>query len=193
MMIKEMCITVLLASMYAPSGFGSQAEFGSGSPIHTAANGPRLFAEGIISTSDDEFNTTFTPDGKTIYFTKGVPVNNMYVICVSHFRNGTWSVPEVAPFSGQYRDTDPFITADGSQLFFVSNRPLSGSMPKNDNDIWVMNKTPQGWSRPENLGSAINTDTNEQYPSLTKDGALYFSSARPGGMGADDIYRSRFI
>jgi hypothetical protein len=31
---------------------------------------PGLFADGVISTVDDETNLSFTPDGETAYFTK---------------------------------------------------------------------------------------------------------------------------
>ena len=50
-----------------------------------------------------------------------------------------------------------------------------------------------GWSAPENLGSAINSPSNEQNATLSKDGlSLYFSSNRLTGVpGALDIWVSR--
>lgn len=58
---------------------------------------PRVFAQGVISTADDEFNVAFTPDGKTLYFTKSVVASYLYVICVSHFRNGKWRIRKSYP------------------------------------------------------------------------------------------------
>src|ERR1700730_11638399 len=55
---------------------------------------PTLFAEGIISTPFDEFGSTFTRDGRTVFFTRSVPRSNVYVICQSDFRNGRWTEPE---------------------------------------------------------------------------------------------------
>lgn len=49
---------------------------------------PTLFAEGIISTGDMELNAAFTPDGKTLYFTKRTPRPLLWDIIVSHFRGG---------------------------------------------------------------------------------------------------------
>ena len=85
---------------------------------------PKIFGEEIISTGDFESHPEFTPDGKTLYFLKDSPAFNFWTICVSHFRDGKWTAPEVAPFSGQYSDADPFITSDGAKFFFISNRPL---------------------------------------------------------------------
>src|SRR5262245_56340811 len=104
---------------------------------------PALFAEGSISTPDDAMDAGFTPDGRTIYFTKNHLGQRLGVIVFSHFSNGKWTAPEVAPFSGRFTDYDPFITLDGSKLFFASNRPISGS-EKKDFDIWFVEKTPAG-------------------------------------------------
>src|SRR5262245_43497851 len=44
---------------------------------------PSLFAEGVISTGEMELNAAFTPDGKTLYFTKRTPRPLLWVIVVS--------------------------------------------------------------------------------------------------------------
>ena len=105
---------------------------------------PRVFAEGTISTADDEMDACFTPDGKTMYFTRNHMGQRLGVILEVHFDNGAWSAPEVASFSGRFTDYDPFIAPDGSKLFFASNRPTQGSVKK-DFDIWVVDRTPSGW------------------------------------------------
>ena len=87
-----------------------------------------LFAPDVISTRDYERDGTFSPDGKTFYFTKRTIWPYFSAICVSHLRNGRWSAPEVAPFSGQYPDVTPFISADGSRLYFASRRPTERSI-----------------------------------------------------------------
>ncbi|MGH7601129.1 MAG: hypothetical protein ACREOI_32635, partial [bacterium] len=113
---------------------------------------PMMFGEGVISTTEDELNACFTPDGKTIYFSLNAPVNRLGVIVFSRFENGEWRTPQVAPFSGQYSDYDPFISPDGNKLFFISNRPVDNN-PKKDYDVWVVEKTNGGWSAPKNLGA----------------------------------------
>lgn len=165
----------------------------SPSTVDTSLPPPRLFAEGTISTSKDEAGITFTPDGKTAYFGIKAPSTwfpPLFVICVSHYQDGRWSAPEVAPFSGQYSDFYPAISPDGSKFFFASTRPTEGK-PKRDFDLWVMQKTPAGWSEPRNLGAPVNSPAQEIGPSVAADGTLYFSTIRPGGKRTYGIYRSR--
>src|SRR5262245_12852857 len=87
---------------------------------------PVLFGEGVISTPFDEFGLDFTHDGRTLFFSRSVPRSNLYVICTSTFRDGRWSEPRVAPFSGRYWDFDPVVSPDGSRIFFGSDRPVPG-------------------------------------------------------------------
>ncbi len=151
---------------------------------------PVIFGEDVISTGDFESHPAFTPDGRTLYFVKSTPTFSFWTIVVSRFVEGRWTTPEVAPFSGRYSDADPFITADGKKLYFISRRPVHGKTTR-DLDIWVMDKTKTGWSEPRNLGSPVNSDANEWYPTVASDGTLYFGSDRAGGKGATDIYRSQ--
>jgi Periplasmic component of the Tol biopolymer transport system len=153
---------------------------------------PRIFAEGAISTGDFESHPAFSPDGKTLYFVRSTPNFSLWTILVSRFAEGRWSTPEVAPFSGQYSDADPFITSDGSRLYFISNRPVVGKSTP-DLDIWVMEKTAAGWSEPKNVGAPINSSGSEWYPTVAASGTIYFGSDREGGKGRTDIYRSRFV
>ena len=179
--------------------------------LSTASLRPQLFGENVISTADDESHPAFTPDGKTIYFLKNDPSFNHWTIVVSHEQNGKWSTPEVAPFSGQFSDADPFITLDGQRLFFISTRPVNGKA-KEDTDIWMMsgpeagagigaaagpeagagNKAGGAWSAPQHV-AAVNSDTNEWFPTVSKNGNLYFGSERPGGKGKCDLYVSRLV
>ncbi|MGZ4808271.1 MAG: TolB family protein, partial [Thermoanaerobaculia bacterium] len=91
----------------------------------------RMLGEGVISTSADEFAGAITPDGRTIYFDRSIPRSVLYVICVSHLVNGRWTAPEVAPFSGQYRDSDPVLSPDGKRLYFASDRIWPGQKEPN--------------------------------------------------------------
>src|ERR1700712_1937114 len=68
---------------------------------------PKLFAESVVSTDDDEFGGSFSPDGKTVYFSRSAPHSYHYSILESHFENGKWGTPTIPSFSGQYTDSDP--------------------------------------------------------------------------------------
>lgn len=166
-----------------------------GSPLKLLARPliePSLFAEGVISTADDEFGGAFTPDGNTFFFAKKTQStlrSSVIVICFSTYRNDRWTMPQVAPFSGRYKDFNPALSPDGRKLFFISNRPVD-EKPKRDTDIWVVEKTADGWGEPKNLGLPVNSPALELGCSITADGTLYFSSTR--GDGNPDIYRSRY-
>jgi Tol biopolymer transport system component len=56
-----------------------------------------------------------------------------------------------------------------------------------------VDKIATGWSDPKNLGTPVNSEGGEYFPTLTNDGTLYFGSGRKGGKGGIDLYRSRFI
>ncbi|HSQ34946.1 MAG TPA: ankyrin repeat domain-containing protein [Candidatus Binatia bacterium] len=152
---------------------------------------PERFAPGVVSTEKNELNSVFSADGGEFYF--AVQTGPMtWVIKVMKRVNNRWSKPEPAQFSGQFSDVDPFITADGQKLFFCSNRPLDKKgAAKKDFDIWMAERDNDGWAAPRHLGAPVNSAGQEFYPSLTKDGTLYFQSQRPDSRGSKDIYLSR--
>ena len=83
-----------------------------------------------------------------------------------------------------FLDGCPFLSRDGLQLYIASNRPGGlGNL-----DIWVAERsTPDdGFGTPVNLGAPINTQFQEQTPTITDDGTiLLFSSNRTGNF---DLY-----
>ena len=133
----------------------------------------QLFAPGVISTRDYERDGTFSPDGKTFYFTKRTIWPYFSAICVSHFRNGRWTEPDVASFSGQYADGMPFISVDGLRLYFASRRPINGA-PSSAYNIWVVDRRSDGWSDPRALAEPVNGHGSVVAPVETRDGSLYF-------------------
>ncbi len=127
------------------------------------------------------------------YFTVQSPLAEVSVIMVSRKTRNKWRKPNIANFSGRFGDLEPFISTDGLRLYFASNRPLSPDESEvKDYDLWMVLRNDPGsaWSEPVNLGSIVNTEHNEFYPSLTSAGALYFTSDRPDSRGKDNIFYS---
>ncbi len=137
-----------------------------------------VFAPGTISDSAEQWRITFTPDGRTAYFAsseKFFPFTRQATIFFSNFVDGAWTKPSVAPFSGEFSDTDPFISPDGRTLYFSSIRPVDGAA-RGDIDLWKVESTGQGWGQPIRLGPEVNSPDDELYPSLSADGTIYFAS-----------------
>jgi Tol biopolymer transport system component len=107
--------------------------------------------------------------------------------------NNQWSSSQPVPFVSPQNDCDPFFSFDGRRLYFISTRPKKSRGNTKDWDIWFVEKEGDAWSEPLNLGAPVNSNVDEYYVSLTKDGTIYFASNRDGGLGSFDIYRSRFI
>ena len=144
----------------------------------TAPSVAEKFADGVISDANEQWRITFTPDGRTAYFTESTgffPITRKATIYVSRFESGAWTTPEVAPFSGQYSDIDPFLSPNGERLYFSSIRPVDGVM-RGDLDIWYVERTASGWSEPVRLGDEVNSTSDELYPSADGNGTLYFAS-----------------
>lgn len=163
-----------------------------GTSAALAETTPEVFAEGAISTGDYESHIAFAPGDSTVYFLKCSPNFTYWTIVSSQLQDGIWSSPEVAPFSGRYRDGTPFITADGSRLYFISDRPVEGKQGQ-DLDIWMVELTDSGRMEPRHLDAPVNSPGNEWFPTIANDGTIYFSSDREGGKGATDIYRCRLV
>ncbi|MDQ3280143.1 MAG: hypothetical protein M3Q69_01880 [Acidobacteriota bacterium] len=159
----------------------------SGAPSAAAIAGtPAPFATG-----PDDYGPAFTPDGKTVYFTRRVNRRGAENIVVSHFRNGRWSEPQAAPFSGAAQDKEPFLSPDGKRLFFASTRDGGGR--RSGFDLWFVERKNGAWSAPQKLDSTVNSDAYDNYPAVSANGTLYFGSERPGGKGNVDLYRSRRV
>jgi len=61
--------------------------------------------------------------------------------CQFLLKVGFSTITHAQTFTGEW--ADPFITADGSHFYFISNRPVAGAATPNL-DIWVMEKTATG-------------------------------------------------
>jgi Tol biopolymer transport system component len=159
----------------------------------TPMDQPMMLGEGVISTQDDEFGGQFSPDGRTLWFSKSVPRFHLDIIVVSQFRRGRWSLPEIAPFSGKWHDYDPVISPDGERMYFISDRPIKEKTPHPNYDIWYVQKNTNGWSEPKNPGTPINGGWSSHFASPTGSGALYFTSDHPGSKGYLDVWRSHLV
>jgi hypothetical protein len=148
---------------------------------------PEKFAPGIISTDEDEQNGIFNPDGKEFYFTK-VAKKFEFIPYRIKITNNDYGEAEALDIYDTYHGGEIFIAPNGDKLFF---RAIISRTPPNV-DIFCREKTEEGWGEPFNIGGPVNTDGIEGYPSVSRDGTLYFYSKREDSFGNFDLYCSQY-
>lgn len=151
-----------------------------------------IFAPGVISGPANDAATTFSPDGRTVYFFRSNGED--YDIMTSHLAGNRWSQPRIASFSGHWRDLEPAMAPDGSYLIFASSRPIDGGNKPIDGHwggqlhagrgghLWRVDRQGDGWSKPTLLPDTVNRFDSTFSPAIAADGSLYFMAATaPGG------------
>ena len=109
-------------------------------------------------------------------------------IYVARFENGKFVSPQELPFNNkEYNCLHPWVTDNGSTLYFASDMPKGfGGL-----DLYKVKRGQDGkWEAPENLGQTINTAENEAYPFISGS-VLFFASKGLNGYGGYDLYQSR--
>ncbi len=106
---------------------------------------------------------------------KGVAKDANVDLYQTELRDGQWTPPialEILNSKGW--DSQPSLSADGNTLVFASDRAGgSGGI-----DLYVSQRTVQGWSAPKNCGPAVNSALDDITPSIDRNGILYFASNR---------------
>jgi len=156
---------------------------------------PQLFAPDIVTTGLYTRDLAMTPDGNEIYFCVVMGNYDYATIMVTKQVDGHWTEPRVTPYMGnpEHMNLEPCISPDGQKFYFLSNRPNDDqSETEGNSDIWVMDREGDKWGEPYNLGSPINTEQGEFFPSITSNGTFYFTRALKGQQ-ANHIYRSRLV
>ena len=150
----------------------------------------QLFSPGFVSTEDGELNSIFSPDYQEFYFTRrGIPTVPPRIMVSKRGPEG-WGAPESVGFDQRFSAIDLFLTPDGQQMVFCSDRPRrGGDSPRADHDFWVSVREGTGWGAPQRFAPEAVSDSEDFYPIITESGNLYFNSQR-GGPGTNNIFRS---
>ncbi|WP_366186824.1 OmpA family protein [Flavobacterium ovatum] len=151
-----------------------------------------------INTSLHESNAVFTKDEKTVYFTRNNykdgkrgknkdKVSNLQIFR-AELVGGIWTNVKSLPFNGDdYSVEHPALSPDEKTLYFASDMPGTlGSF-----DIFSVQILGADYDTPKNLGSEINTSRKEQFPFVSNDNKLYYSSNGLPGYGSLDVFVSQ--
>lgn len=152
---------------------------------------PKLLEENdLINTTSDEGAATLSEGGDLMIFTRCRYDKTKDLgaeLFSANQSRGEWSEPTLIELVGDSLiAAHPSLSADGTMLYFVSDRP-GGYGGK---DIWVSSDKGGKFDKPVNLGPEINTPGDEEFPFIRENGELYFSSNYHVGIGGLDIFKA---
>ena len=153
------------------------------------AGAAELLGPGVISTGLQETTAALSPDGKTLLFLRSDFAEKDDTILLAHRQGKGWSTPEVAPFSGQWHDSEPAFAPDGKRVYFVSNRPPhAGEAPVSaemggqhfaGTNLWYVERQANGrWGETVHVDGAHNDGAMLYNPTVAANGDIYFSAHR---------------
>ncbi len=151
-----------------------------------------------INSKLHEGNFCFTEDGNIMYLSKSnsekgkkkfdsIKNNSIHLYKATKNDEG-WGNPEKLEFNDvNYSIEHPALNSKNNKLYFASNMPGGHG----DFDIYYVDVNLDGtYGEPVNLGPTINTKNRDQFPYVSKDGHLFFSSNGHLGLGMMDIFVS---
>lgn len=160
---------------------------------HAPVGVPERWTPPALSTPLYEASPTFTADGRELFFMQADQGFDRYRLRETRCLGGRWTAPREPSFAAPagMHDADPFVTVDGSRLYFVSTRHRFREVGNDDFDIFEVERQADGtWAEPRRLPEPVNSPASELLPRMDGAGHLYFGSSRAGGKGGSDIYRA---
>jgi outer membrane protein OmpA-like peptidoglycan-associated protein len=144
-----------------------------------------------INTNSHETSASYSPDGRYLYFVSdrpdGAGGSDIYKVDLEGKNTPVSLGPAI---NTAYGEEGVFMQPDGKTIFFSSE----GHNSMGGYDIFKSVFENGKWSEPENLGWPINTPDDDVFFVTSASGRHgYYSSERPGGLGAKDIYRITFL
>jgi len=105
--------------------------------------------------------------------------------------DGAWTaLKRLAPADTIDSACAPFISPDGTRLFFLSTAPIPGSTTPKKENIWVAERVSDSWGEPRPLPPVVNNLRIHWSFSTASNGDLYFAA---GEGGINDLYVSRLV
>lgn len=155
-------------------------------------NKAEVFAPGIISTDDQEFAGTFSPDLEHFTYTSYGSYKNLKnnTIVETKLLNQKWSTPKAAHFSGKVFEFEPSFSPDGKKIIYGSRRKIDENDKKPRVRPWICNVENKSLSNPYLAGEVFRS-MGIMYPTISNNGNIYLSVWEPDG--ACQIYFSELI
>ena len=150
----------------------------------------------VLNNKGPNYISSVTPDGNSILLLLGneyLPNGKMKAgLSISRKTDSGWSQPEPVSVENLYNYSEKanFYMANNRKTLLMS---IEREDSYGDRDLYASFLKPDDtWSEPVNLGSSVNTASEESAPFLAADDeTLYFSSDGFAGFGGTDIFVSR--
>ncbi len=168
---------------------------------------PAVPIPGAINTDGHDANLSISPDGRQLFTFRNQNAGDIFVSKTRMNKNASDAIADGSPDAARlislnrwskayslgknvnsgYFDSNASVTADGSTIYFVSERPRG----KGNGDIWMSKSiSATKWQPAVNL-EALNTIEDEKGVFVAADGkTVFFSSRGHKNMGGYDIFRS---
>ncbi|MFH2142074.1 MAG: OmpA family protein [Bacteroidota bacterium] len=142
-----------------------------------------------LNTKDHDAAAGISANGQELFLYQGGINGGDIILCQLY--GSEWKRTELlsGSINTEFRESSASFSFDGYTLFYVSNKE-EGSF--GNRDIYQCKKDINGkWSKPENLGTGINTEYEEASIFIHPDGkTMYYSSQGHNSMGGFDIFRA---
>ncbi len=148
----------------------------------------QTFHDGPVCFSEDESEVFITRTSKHKKYKKDTVQTHFSYITIIKLNDKKIKEKAFAYNSIEHSVGHPTLSNNGKTLIFSSNK--KGGF--GDSDLYYCELKDGKWTTPVNLGSEINTFGKENFPYLSDDNTLYFSSDGHMGYGGLDIYVSEF-
>lgn len=150
-----------------------------------------VFLPGVVSSPYSEIRASVSPDGANVLWgsTNRPGGAGGWDIWISRREGDRWSEPVAVSFDTAHNEFDPAFSADGTTVYFFSNRPGGFG----GDDLWQAAFDPRSgaFGEARNLGPALNSAGDEWAPTPSADGSLLlFASDGRGGAGRHDLFTS---
>lgn len=154
-----------------------------------------------INTKGHETSASISYDNKKLYFVSDRPkddhgtptIGGKDIFVCEMQKNGNWGPAKNvgAPINTKYEEEGVFMHPDGVTMYFCSKR--DGTM--GGYDIFSSENDGAGnWSEPVNIGYPVNTPDDDVFFVVAGNARYaFYSSAREGGYGLQDLYRITFL
>lgn len=152
--------------------------------------------DSMINSHENEYWPFIAADDSVLYFTRLITNEQRFHferLFFSKHDGVDWSLAEKLSFdsNSEVNEGTLTMTADSRLVFFTACGRGDGY---GSCDIYYMFKSDGEWSQPINAGPIVNTKFWEAQPSVSSHGDyLYWTSNRPGGIGAKDIWMATIL